>query len=339
MAQATNFTAKTGVKVFFGTEATFGTPTVAVTGTWDQLPVVSYTIPETIAALDIGPKRAGLNVDFGTAACHRKDQAGFPFDITMYGTPTAVLKACQLMFEDGVSAATLAGNYQFPVETVYQYAQSSTSQMTVLFQGAGDDTTANDIHCISCVATGMQLKESLDSDAGKMMVTVNLITYFQPVHSNFGAPDTYASVYTLDTGSPKNIFSLATFDIDNGTARDLVPYEWEINFSRTVERVSYIDTTNWKPFGYVMGEGGITVTGSMVVKSDDNTNALLADYIDSGTVDINIAESSGFTIDIPTAMFNEPSKQLDDTFKNVYPFTAMGDWADLTSNVISITIA
>jgi hypothetical protein len=88
-----------------------------------------------------------------------------------------------------------------------------------------------------------------------------------------------------------------------------------------------------------MGEGGITVTGSMVVKSDDNTNALLADYIDSGTVDINIAESSGFTIDIPTAMFNEPSKQLDDTFKNVYPFTAMGDWADLTSNVISITIA
>jgi len=332
MAAETNYQPTSDVKVYLGTEATFGTATLAA-GTWDLLPVTSYSLPEVSAPAEISTQRSGKFTNFSNQATHRPDQKLYTFDLTFKGTTTSVLRACRLMFEDGVSECDFTGDYEFPTSS-YKDAESSTTQMTVLFQNAGADATSSDLICKSCVATGMTLAEDIGSEGGELTVSLNMVTAYQPTHGSLTP-----SSSTEDTATPKNIKSITTAYINGGAQEDLVIMGWEVAFSRTIERIHFKDTTNYDPYGLAM-TGALEATGNINCKRDDAVHDLLAKFKDGNTVAVSLAEASNFTIDIPKAIINEASVDSGGSYlKQAIPFTALGNEATTSDSIVGITIA
>jgi len=323
----TNFQEKGAIKVYLGTEINFGTATLAA-GTWVEPPVIDFTLPQLAAPVAIGSNRAGLRAVMDTQVKHTPDTKMYEFSLTLEGTVKAVLNATHLLFEDGTSEADLTGSYAFP--TTYSDTTASTSQMTVLFAGAGSDATNVDIVCTSCVATSVVFSESLDSEAGNLTAEVTLVTGYKPSEEALTPVGP-----TKDTGSIKNIRSLTTFTL---AAEALVPLSWSITATRPVGRVLYQDTTDYKPYGYTM-DGGFEVTGTIQVKRDDSIYDMIAKFSDSSTNALAIAESSGFTIDCPTVIINEPTIDLDSYLKQTIPFTCTGNAASESDTILGITIS
>ncbi len=336
---ATNYQATSDIRVLIGTEATFGTVALSTNaGVWKELPVTSFTVPEVSAPIEIAAQRSSEYVQFASQAIHRPDQKIYTFDLTMKGTPTSVLQACQLMFEDGSSEADFTGDYAFPKNT-YKDGTASTSQVTVIFENAGSDATLNDLQCVSCVATGMSITEDIGSESGQMVCTVNMMTGYQPSHVNFADVETVSYTtgsYTKDTATPKNIRDLTTSTLNT---QPLTVMSFEISLSRTIERIHYSETTDYKPFGYAMS-GALECTGSITAKRDDEVHDLLANFKDNSANTIAIAESSGMTIDIPKAIINEAASDTGGTFMTqTIPFTALGTDATSSATIFGITIA
>lgn len=338
MAIETNYQATGDVKVYIGTEVTFGTATVAGTGDWILLPVTSYSIPEISAPIEVAAQRTGKYANFASQAIHRPDQKLYTFDLTFKGTANSILTACKVMFEDGSSECDFTGDYAFPQNT-YKDGTASTTQVTVLFENAGADATANDVQAVSCIATGMSITEDIGSESGQLVCTVNMVTGYQPTHANIGDVTATSGTYTNDTATPKNIRDLSTAYINGGAQEDLSVMSWEISLSRTIERIHYSETTNYKPFGYAM-TGALECTGSINCKRDDSVHDLLAKFKDSANVAINLAEASNFTIDIPKAIINDTSPDSGGSFlTQTIPFTALGTDATSSTSILGITIA
>jgi len=332
---ATNYQATGDIKVYLGTEATFGTATAAANGDWFLLPVTSYTMPEVSSPVEVAAQRSGHYVNTATQAVHRPDQKIYTFDLTLKGTATSILKACQLMFEDGASEADLTGNYAFPKNT-YKDGTASTTQMTVLFADAGADATLNDFQCVSCVATGMTIAQDIGSEGGQLTCTVNLMTAYQPTHATIGDVTATGGTYTIDSGTPKNIRDLTTTTLGGET---MIVSSWEISLARTIERIHYSETTNFKPFGYAM-TGAIDVTGSLTVKRDDEVHDLLANFKDGSKVILALAEASNFTIDCPQLILNEASADVGGSYlMETIPFTALATEGTPATTILGITIA
>jgi len=328
----TNYQPTSDIKVYLGTEATFGTATLAG-GAWDLLPVTSYSLPEVSAPAEISGQRSGKFANFSNQATHRPDQKLYTFDLVFKGTVTSVLRSCQLMFEDGVSECDFTGNYAFPT-SAYKDGASATTQMTVLFANAGADATNSDIICKSCVATGMTLAEDIGSEGGELTVSLNMVTAYQPTHGSLTP-----SSSTEDSATPKNIKSLTTAYINGGSQEDLVVMGWDVAFSRTIERIHFKDTTNFDPYGLAM-TGAMEATGNIQCKRDDAVHDLLAKFKDGNTVAVNLAESSNFTIDIPAAIINEASVDSGGSYlKQAIPFTALGNAGTPSTSIVGITIA
>jgi len=342
MAQETNYQATSDIRVLIGTEATFGTVALSDgAGVWKELPVTAYTIPEISAPIDVAAQRSGKFVNYASQVKHRPDQKVYTFDLTLKGTPTSVLQACQWLFEDGTSEADFTGDYAFPKNT-YKDAIASTTQVTVVFENAGADASLNDIQCKSCIATGLTLNQDITAESGQLACTVNMMTGYQPEHVTFADVEnvSYTSgSYTKDTATPKNLRDITTAYINGGAQEDLVLYSWELSINRSVERIHYSETSTFKPFGLVM-TGAMEATGSLTAKRDDAVHDLLAKFKDSNTVAINLAEASGFTIDIPKAVLNEPGVESGgNVLTQTLPFTAFGTDATSSGSIVGITIA
>jgi len=328
MAYDTQFQPSQDIVVYLGVEATFGTATLAA-GTWYKPQVTSFSLPESASSVEMAAQRSGAAVNFSNQVNHRPDTKVYTFDLTLRGTVSSIARACQLMFEDSSSAHTLTGTYAFP--TTYKDGTSSTSQMTVLFKNGGqsDSDSKGDLVAKSCVATGISFAQDTGSEGGDLMVTINMMTAYQPAHSSLTP-----SSSTDDTASAKNIRSLT-----NSTtlvSNPLMLYSWELALSRSVERISYKDTTNFDPYGYAM-TGAVEVSGSLSAKMDAETFDLIASF-HANTGALNIQESSGFTVSVPLVAINEAA--IDSGGPHLIqtlPFIAVGNSASTGDNVVSIT--
>ena len=328
MAYNSQFQPSQEVIVYLGVEATFGTATLAA-GTWYKPQVTAFSLPESSSSVEMSAQRTGAAVNFSNQVIHRPDTKVYTFDLTLRGTVASIARACQLIFEDSSSEHAMVGTYAFP--TAYTDGTSATTQMTVLFKNGGqsDDDTAGDLICKSCVATGASFAEAVGSEGGDLMITLNMMSAYRPTHGSL----TPASS-TDDTGSAKNILSLT-----NSTtlaANSLMLYSWDLGISRTVERISYKDATNYDPYGYAM-TGAMEVSGSLSAKMDAETHDLLASY-HTGDVALNIQESSGFTVNLPKVALNEAA--LDSGGSHIVqtiPYIGVGNEASTSANIVSIT--
>ena len=339
MAQATNFFPSQNVSVWFQNETNVGDqPDDAGL---KKLQVTSFTIPESSVPVEYSSARAGQFVTTATQGHHSQGTKMWTFDTVLRGTPDSVLLACESVFEDGSSEATLNNDYTFPSAN-YLNGAGSAKTFEIRFEDAGADSTHNNVVCQGCVGTGFTLSEDIGSEGGELVCTINWATAFMP-NTGTDADDAITSP-AYDTGTPKNIRSLASGStgINGGALEELVIQSWELSVNRTIERIHYKDTTDgvYEPFGYAM-TGNFEITGSMTVIRNDDVHDLLAKFYDSNTVDINIQESSGFAIALDKCLINEPT--IDNggaVLTETIPFTVVGaDDISSSTKMLGITIA
>ena len=210
-----------------------------------------------------------------------------------------------------------------------KHGTGTQTAVTLLFKNGGSDETNISSVMVGCFCTSMTLREDVGTNGGEMVVESTFMTGYRPVENTLAA-----SSETLDTASPKNIFSLATQTIDS---QPLVLNSWEITISRPLARVGYIDTTDYNPYGYVQ-TGAYEVTGTLLAKRDDSIEDLAAKLKgDSAGIAISIAESSGFTISIPDAMIDNSQPENGEFMLQSIPFRAFA--ASESATIISITIS
>ena len=339
MAQATNFFPSQNVSVWFQNETNVGDqPDDAGL---KKLQVTSFTIPESSVPVEYSSARAGQFVTTATQGHHSQGTKMWTFDTVLRGTPDSVLLACESVFEDGSSEATLNNDYTFPSAN-YLNGAGSAKTFEIRFEDAGADSTHNNVVCQGCVGTGFTLSEDIGSEGGELVCTINWATAFMP-NTGTDADDAITSP-AYDTGTPKNIRSLASGStgINGGALEELVIQSWELSVNRTIERIHYKDTTDgvYEPFGYAM-TGNFEIAGSMTVIRNDDVHDLLAKFYDSNTVDINIQESSGFAIALDKCLINEPT--IDNggaVLTETIPFTVVGaDDISSSTKMLGITIA
>jgi hypothetical protein len=306
-----------------------------------QLQTTGFTIPEASVPVEYSTARNGLFTTTANQGHHSEGTKMWTFDTTLRGTPDSVLLATLGVFEDGSSEAVLNNNYSFPIASYRVNSPSSCNTYDIRFLNAG---AKEDIECVAasgCVATGFTLTQDIGSEGGEMVCTINWATGFKPTMIG----DSLTSG-TYDTGTPKNIRSLASGStyINDGSNEEIVVQSWELSVSRTIERIHYADTTSgtFAPFGYAM-VGPFEVTGSLTAIRNEDIYDLhdSGRFRDSNTVAINIAESSGFAIAIPQAYINEPA--IDNggpVLMETIPFTVVSnDGIDSASKMLGITIS
>lgn len=328
-----NFFKTSDIKVYVADESAFGTPITATSG-WSELPTTSFSLPELSAPVEIATARSGALATELSQATHNLHTKVYTFDVTMKGSAHAIDKAMELLIEKTSSPYTLDGDYPFP--NAYKDGESVTTQKTFIFAGVGAGATNNDLQLTSVIATGATISEAVDSENGELICVLNCMTAYKPAYVNQGL-----GTPTKLSGVAKNIKDLTTYNMHDGTARDLHIMSWEISLSRSVERIATKDYTNYKPYGYAM-VGQWEVTGSVTCKRDTSIENLLA-TLSSGTFALNLAEASNFTISMPKCKVNEATMDNGGSIMmQTIPFTAYcedPDATDGTENILSISIA
>ena len=343
MAQATNYFPSQNVSVWLEKETKVGRSqddTVDNAGL-KKLQVTSFTIPEASVPLEFSSARSGQFVTTATQGHHSQGTKMWTFDTVLRGTPTSVLLATEAVFEDASSEAVLNNDYEFPTASYKHDSTSSPATFNLRFIDAGADATKHNIVLRGCVGTGFTLTEDIGSEGGELVCTISWATAYMPDNVSAQADDDISSA-EYDTGTPKNIRSLASASCLIDSGNEMVIQSWELSAQRTIERIHYADATDggYEPFGYAM-TGGLEVTGSMTVIRNDDVHDILANFYNSTTVDINIAESSNFTIAMDKCLLGEAT--IDNggaVLTNTIPFTVVGaDDISSTTKMLGITIA
>ena len=334
MAQATNFFPSQDVQVWFQKETNVGDQ--ADDAGLKKLQVTGFTIPEASFPLEFSSPRSGQFVTTATQGHHSQGTKLFTFETTLRGTPDSVLLATDAVFEAASSEAVINNDYTFPVAN-YKNGAASAKTFEIRFENGGADSTLNNLVCQGCVGTGFTLTSDIGSEGGELVCTIQWATGFVP---QYGGDALTSEAY--DTGTPKNHRELdeASCLIDSGN--EVVIQSYELSVSRTIERVHYKDNTDgsYEPFGYVM-TGNFEVTGSVTVIRNDDVHDLLANFYNSTTVDINIANASNYAIALDKCLLGEAS--IDNggaVLMETIPFTVVGaDDISSSTKMLGITIA
>ena len=320
MAQATNFNPSQNVSVWIQNEAVVGTePDDAAL---KRLQATSFTIPEASVPVEYSSPRSGQFTTTATQGHHSEGTKLWTFDTTLRGTPTSVLLACEAVFEQGTSTVELDNDYIFPTTGYTVDTGSGAKTFDIRFVNAGTKAAAETIECGGCVGTGFTLSEDIGSEGGELVCTINWATGFMPVHS---ATDISSPAY--DEGTPKNIRNLALTTAELGSGNDLVVQSWEISCNRTIERVHYSDITSgsFAPFGYAM-TGPFEITGSLTVIRNETIHDILANFYNSTSLDLKLAEASNFSIDMNKVLLGESTVDNGGAvLTQTIPFTAVAD--------------
>jgi len=340
MAQATNFYPSQNVSVWYQKETTSGA--LPDDAGLKKLQTTSFTIPEASVPVEYSAQRSGQFVTTANQGHHSEGTKLWTFDTTLRGTTTSVLLALESLFEDSTtSPRVLQNTYEFPHASYTNGSTSSPNTFDIRFVNAGADSATETVECAGCIATGFTLAQDIASEGGELVCTINWATAYMPTHSG---DDISSAEY--DTGTPKNIRNLKdtkTF-INGGSNEELVVSSWELNVSRTIERVHYKDTTSgtFAPFGYAM-VGSFEITGSITAIRNDDVHDLLAKFYDGNTVSIQLSENTetDFKIVLGKCFLNEPSVDSGGAvLTQIIPFTVVADDnIGSASDVVSINCA
>ena len=235
---ATNFQPRNIIEVGIGSGSKELGTLHANSDTWDFLQVTDFNVEAASAPLDVAPNKSGLLGQLASQGHHRPDTQMYEVTLTMRGTATAVLKSCLALFGDSSSEASLtpASNTNDNSSTTMKHGGTNVNAVTLLFENAGSDATALDVSMVGCFATSMTMRQDVGTNGGEMVVESTFVTGYRPIENTLAA-----NTETLDTDAPKNIFSLST---QNVNSEPVVCNSWEINITRPLSRVGYINTTD-----------------------------------------------------------------------------------------------
>jgi len=330
----TNFQSKTSIDVGIGNGSIALGTKHPNSGTYNFVQVTDFNIEAASAPIDVAPSKNSVLGQLESQGHHRPDTQMYEATLTMRGTPTAVLKSTLALFGSGSSAASLtpASNTNDNSSTQMKDGGTNVNAVTLAFMGAGSDVTSKDVIMPGCMATSMTLRSDVGTNGGELEVETQFMSGYQPIQEDFVGSDSLTRV--LDTAAPKNIFNLSTSTLDSQV---LVLQSYEIVISRPLARVHHQNTSDYKPFGYVQN-GPYEVTGTLVAKRDNDIHDLDARIKgDSAGIALSLAESSGYTLSLPTVMIDNSKPEVGDFLLQNIPFRAFA--ASESASIISITIS
>ncbi len=334
MALATNFVSKQAIDVVWSnSNRNLGT-IHEVGDTWLRPKVVEFSMPAKTTALEVGPAINNAGVQFEDNAIHRKDNAVWTFDMTVVAEDE-VLKDIALGFMgDSASPFELTGALGLDGGGNYTINHNSpqTIAFTVLFQNGGEDGTNVDLSCVGCFIQSFTLRQDVGSNAGQMVAEISFWTPYAPNQ----VAHTPSSI--TDGGDESaNIFNItASPTID---AQEVHINAWELNFSKSLARVGYQDTSNYLPYG-VCQTSVTEVTGSLTIKRDDGTyNFADHEYGDSTGVALAMAFTNP-TFEIAASDIMIDNSTIDaggDYLTTTIPFRCFAADSNRSATVISLT--
>ncbi len=306
--------------------------------TYYTLPVTSFTMPYNSDSLDNSSNRVGVYGQLEAQGKHRKDLSIWNFDVSFLGTTTAIRANCLWAFGDLATPIALTpaigiGNGVTGAMQMLDGADS-VNHTTAIFINGGTDAAAEDLIVKGATIQSMTLKQDIASEAGQLTIDSTFFTAYKPHEAG---DDTTSDA--TDSGTPNSIFDLNTGSqgcIQLG-GQELQVTSWEITISRPLARISFDPTdADYKPYGYAQ-TGAWEVTGSVVVKADNNTYDLITHLKGySSGINLSIDGADGFTIDLPDVMVDSATLDLGEThLTHTIPFRAFA--ATHSSNIISIT--
>jgi len=332
MTLSKTFQSKSAVRLYVGTETTFGTAAVAG-GTWNEYPVKEIgSLPQFSMAAESIARRSGSSLEPSGGVNQNPCAGEYEVEVTFYATINALVAMCGWTFEDVDSAYILAGNYTKPTTWFDATAVGAALPVTLLFKDAGHVT---DLKYTSCVCKRMEIMGDVTADGGLLLVKGTFYTAYAPVEADLDP----SSQPTWDSSTIRKMCELVsgTTTVDS---LDILISSFSIVLEREVGRLPIKNAATYIPFGYTMGNW--TVTGTIhSPKADANTLSLAEEFYDNTTVPIvlTMAASSSGAISLPTVKLDSSQITDDDQLRGLdIPFRAVFDESDITSTAFSLTM-
>ena len=289
MALATNFKSTQDLKVVMSTEATVGSGTKHASGTWYQLALMSPpTINEQQVSLDTSSQQTGSFITAHSQMVQRYDNPMWEIQLQILGNSN---------FFEHLSGYWTGANSQ--LTSTYSPADmkdgatngmsaSTEGQLgssTIVIGGGSFSSTARDIQYKGCILKDWSLSHSIDSNGGSPVINMTWVTGYLESHvdtvsdGTLGGGTNGSGWTDLSSDFPTHWTGLTTLcgkflgEAYGSSEYDVRAYGYNINISRDIQRVGYQDTTNYKPYAYQQ-VGGLTVTGDMTIKTDNNKDKI-----------------------------------------------------------------
>ena len=332
MAKSGTFQSKQNVSVIIADEATVGTA-AATDATRIVMPVTDFTFSDAFKhTLSVAPTRVGKGgmTQSDDMVKWQKHDVMWDISITFHSTPQAINRVCKALFGDGDGANALLGS--MPSNTAYSHGTSNAIPVTLFFENSSHDGDTVDMHFTSCLCTSLSMAGDISSNGGVVVCTATFQTAYKPTEAalNFSS----GTETTLATQSATGLFNMHDLTTTTLDGEDLLLYSFDVNISRTVNRIGFDQNNDFRPMGYAVGP--YEVTGNLTCKRD-------------GEVDDAINNETGMALDLDTGVFQIIGDKVfvdeagisfdDDGWKQTIPLRFTYDGANTSNDVITINTA
>jgi len=227
-----------------------------------------------------------------------------------------------LATDDSSSAYEIAGSY---TGGAYVHGGNPTPPLATVVVESSD--AVNDRTLTSCGLNELTLSLSSGSEGGRLVASGTFYTGYKPTIGDSGITS-----FTTGTAYNKSIYDCTTALIDTDA---VLVKDFSMTISNPLMRVGY-QGGNGDPSEYARA-GEVAVSGSISVKYDTASDDALADWLGGTAKNISLGDgSTGFDIDIPSAMYMGHNIDLGDSEEGVFVEVPFEATASSTGKAITI---
>tara|TARA_Y100001963_G_scaffold159944_1_gene266406 strand:+ start:17924 stop:18952 length:1029 start_codon:yes stop_codon:yes gene_type:complete len=320
------FTNPKGIEVLFGIESALGNATLDTSWNSDyyKLPIIAPpTILNQSADLDIGGDQSGVFIVNSNNTKSRKERQMYEFELQMQGTNAIADLFTKALFK---GSATLSNEFSPPLmQHNYAHTSSSNASAVILLKGVNAGSS-RDQKLKGCICTGITVSHSIDSNGGFPLVTAKFVTGYKLTDFDGVSDGTITNISDSTSSTLVHLVNLTIARVGDVTDADcdVFLYGYELNVSRTIERVGY-SGADFDPEGYVQ-TGRFDVNGNATFKRDDSTLANIQTYGNSNAMaGFLFQNGSGYDVEVKGKISSSSNAVADDGLRTTMNITGMGD--------------
>ena len=235
-----------------------------------------------------------------------------------------LIQLMKMISEDTSGAFELAGTFS---PAVYNHGATTGQMATIIVSNpnTGDDRVLH-----SAVLTNLDLSMSSDTEGGRIVASGTFMSGYKPtVGANTVTPS------GTETAFVKTIYDCTTKTLGGS---DVVVKAMNLSFSYPAMRIGYQgNDAEAEQYGR---SGEYTLSGSVTVKYDANTDGELGQFLSGSTRAIALGDGgSAFHFSVPTAVYTGYNIDLGDSEEGAFVEVPFEATANASANLYSITIA
>lgn len=235
-----------------------------------------------------------------------------------------LIQLMKMISEDTSGAFEVAGTFS---PAVYKHGATSGQMATVI---VSNPNTGDDRIMHSAVLTNLDLAMDSGSEGGRIVASGTFMSGYKPV---VGASTVAPS--GTETAFVKTIYDCTTKTLGGA---DVVARSMNLSFGYPAMRIGFQgNDAEAEQYGR---SGEYTLSGSVTVKYDANTDGELGQFLSGSTRAVAMGDGgSAFHFSIPTAVYTGYNIDLGDSEEGAFVEVPFEATANGSANLFSITIA